>query len=197
MYRHKTLTGSPDPTHANGTDKPCNCIVPPDFRRLPKLATKALQTLSQEDAMPKASPSASTDTEAATHIHRLCVQPQAHDPDALWQALLDIMAEAGHDHLLPELEDYATDEGSEIDDIDTPPMSPLRRVIIEAAKKMQPEPQGPTAEELLNPTRAKSVPPRHRTTAPPAKQSPIPQGCTLPVSGQQMDASHNMRAQSK
>ena len=24
VYRHKTLTGSPDPTHANGTDKPCN-----------------------------------------------------------------------------------------------------------------------------------------------------------------------------
>ena len=24
VYRRKTLTGSPDPTHANGTDKPCN-----------------------------------------------------------------------------------------------------------------------------------------------------------------------------
>ena len=23
VYRHKTLTGSPDPTYANGTDKPC------------------------------------------------------------------------------------------------------------------------------------------------------------------------------
>ena len=23
VYRHKTLTGSPDPTHANGMDKPC------------------------------------------------------------------------------------------------------------------------------------------------------------------------------
>ena len=23
VYRHKTLTGSPDPTHAIGTDKPC------------------------------------------------------------------------------------------------------------------------------------------------------------------------------
>ena len=23
VYRHKTLTGSPDPMHANGTDKPC------------------------------------------------------------------------------------------------------------------------------------------------------------------------------
>ena len=26
VYRHKTLTGSPDPTHANGMDKPCNEI---------------------------------------------------------------------------------------------------------------------------------------------------------------------------
>ena len=76
-------------------------------------------------------------------------------------------------------------------------MSPTRRVIIEAAQKMQPEPQGPTAEELLNPTRAKSVPPWHRTTVLPAKRSPTPRGCVLPVSGQQMDASHNMRAQSK
>ena len=144
--------------------------------------------------MPKASLSASTDTEVATHIHRLCVQPQAHDPDALQQAVLDIMVKAGHGHLLPELEDYATDEGSEIDDIDTLPMSPSRRVIIEAAQKMQPEPQGPTAEELLNPMRAKSVPPWHRTMVPPAKQSPTPWGCALPVSGRQMDASHNMRA---
>ena len=174
-----------------------DCTVPPDFRRLPELATKALRTLLREDAMPKASPSASMDTEAATHIHRLCVQPQAHDPDALWQAVLDIMAKAGHGHLLPELEDYTTDEGLEIDDINTPPMSTSRRVIIKAAQKMQPEPQGPMAEELLNPTRAKSVPPRHRTTAPPTKQSPTPQGCMLPVSGQQMDASRNVRAQSK
>ena len=125
------------------------------------------------------------------------MQPQVHDPDALRQAVLDIMAEAGHGHLLPELEDYATDKGSEIDDIDTPPISPSRRVIIKAAQKMQPEPQGPTAEELLNPTRAKSVPPHHRTTVPPAKQSPTTQGCVLPVSGRQMDASCNMRAQSK
>ena len=151
-----------------------DCIVPPDFRRLPEQATEVLHTLSRENAMPYASPSMSTDTEAATRIHRLCVQLQAHDPDVLWQAVFDIMAEAGHSHLLPELEDYATDEGSEVDDIDTPPMSPTRRVIIEAAQKMQPEPQGPTAEELLNPTRAKSVPPWHRTMASPAKQSPTP-----------------------
>ena len=124
--------------------------------------------------MPYTSPNVSTDTEAATHIHRLCVQPQVHDPDALRQVVFDIMAEAGHSHLLPELEDYATDEGSEVDDIDMPPMSPTRRVIIETAQKMQPEPQGPTAEELLNPVRAKSVPPWHRTTASSTKQSPTP-----------------------
>ena len=147
--------------------------------------------------MPYASPSTSMDTETATRIHRLSVQPQAHDPDMLWQVVFDIMAEAGHSHLLQELEDYTTDEGSEVNDIDTPPMSPTRRVIIEAAQKMQPEPQGPTTEELLNPIRAKSVPPWHRTTASPAKQSPTPWDCTLPVSGRQMDASHNMRVQSK
>ena len=147
--------------------------------------------------MPYVSPSTSTDTDVATHIHRLCVQPQAHDPDVLRQAVFDIMAEAGHGHLLLELEDYATDKGSEVNDIDTPPMSPTRRVIIKAAQKMQPEPQGPTAEELLNPTRAKSVLPWHRTTASPAKQSPTPRGCMLPVSGRQMDTSRNMRAQSK
>ena len=82
------------------------------------------------------------------------------------------MAEAGHGHLLLELEDYATNEGSEVNDIDMSPMSPMRRVIIETAQKMQPEPQGPTAEELLNPARAKSVPPWHRTMASPFKQSP-------------------------
>ena len=125
------------------------------------------------------------------------MQPQVHDPDALRRAVFDIMAEAGHGHLLPELEDYATDKGSEVDDIDMPPMSPTRRVIIEAAQKMQPESQRPTAEELLNPARAKSVPLRHRTTVSPTKQSPTLRGCTLPVSGQQMDASRNMRVQSK
>ena len=119
------------------------------------------------------------------------------DPDVLQQMVLDIMVEAGHGHLLPELEDYATDDGSEVDDINTPPMSPSRRVIIEVAQRMQPEPQGPTAKELLNPTRAKSVPPQHSTTASPVKQSPTPLGLAQQLSGWQMDASHNMRAQSK
>ena len=29
VYRRKTLTGSPDPTHAIGTDKPCKGLYPP------------------------------------------------------------------------------------------------------------------------------------------------------------------------
>ena len=98
------------------------------------------------------------------------------DPDVLQQMVCDIMVEAGHGHLLPELEDYAMDDGSEVDDINTPPMSPWRRVIIEAAQRMQLEPQGPKAEELLNLTRVKSVPPRHSTMVSPVKQSPIPLG---------------------
>ena len=69
--------------------------------------------------------------------------------------VLDILAKGGHGHLLPpELKDYASDQGSEVDDIDTPPMSPSRRIIIEMVQRMQPVPQGPTAEELLNPTGA-------------------------------------------
>ena len=28
VYRRKTLTGSPDPTHANGMDKPCIDLIP-------------------------------------------------------------------------------------------------------------------------------------------------------------------------
>ena len=124
--------------------------------------------------MPYASPNASTDTEAATHIYRLCVQPQVHDPDALQRAIFDIMAEAGHSHLLLELEDYTTDEGSEVNDIDMPPMSPTRKVTIKTAQKVQPEPQGPMAEELLNPTRAKSVPPRRH---PPSNLLPLEAVC--------------------
>ena len=97
--------------------------------------------------------------EMFTHVHRLCMQPQMPDLDVLQQMVLDIMVEAGHGHLLPKLEDYATDDGLEVDDIDTLPMSPSRRVIIKVAQRMQPEPQGPTAKELLNPTRVKSIPP--------------------------------------
>ena len=126
-------------------------ILPPDFRRLPELATEALQTLVQEDLTPRPSPSMSMDTEAATHVHRLCMQSQMPDPDVLWQTVLDIMAEAGHGHLLPpELEEYTSDEGSVVGDIDTPLMSASRRIIIEMVQKMQLEPQG--LMELLNPS---------------------------------------------
>ena len=51
-------------------------IVLPDFRQLPDLATEALQTLSREDATPRPSQNASTDTETTTHVHRLCMQPR-------------------------------------------------------------------------------------------------------------------------
>ena len=138
------------------------------------------------------------DTEAATHVHQLCMQSQAPNPDVLWQTVLDIMAEAGHGHLLPpELVEYTSDEGSAVDDIDTPPMSPLIRIIIEVAQKMQPEPQGLMVEELLNPSGVTGVMPRHSMVTSPAKQSPTPQSLAQHLSGQQMDASRNQRAQSK
>ena len=173
-------------------------IVPPDFRQLPELATQALQTLAQEDSTPRPSPSMSTDTEAATHVHRLCMQSQTPDPDVLRQTVLDIMAKVGHGHLLPpKSEEYTSDEGSTVDDIDTPPMSPSRRIIIETAQRMQPEPQGLTAEELLNPSGATGATPRHSTTVSPFKQSPTPQSLTQHLSGRQMDASQNQRAQAK
>ena len=60
-----------------------DCIVLPDFCRLPELATKALQTLSGQDTMPYASLNESTGTEADTHIHKLCVRPKVHDTDVL------------------------------------------------------------------------------------------------------------------
>ena len=80
------------------------------------------------------------------------MQSWTPDPDVLHQTMLDIMAEACHAHLLsPESEEYTSDEGSVVDDIDTPPMSPSRRIIIDMARRVQPEPQGLTAAELLNP----------------------------------------------
>ena len=115
--------------------------------------------------MPRPSPSMSTDTEAATHMHRLCMQSQMPNPDVLQQTVLDIMAEVGHGHLLPpESEEYTSDEGSAVDDIDTPPMSSSRRIIIETAQRMQPEPQGLTAKELLNPSGVTGATPRHSAT---------------------------------
>ena len=159
-------------------------IVLPDFRQLPELATQVLQTFAREDSTPRPSPSISTDTEAATHVHQLCMQSRTPDPDVLLQTVLDIMAKAGHGHLLPpKSEEYSSDEGSAVDDIDTPPMSPSRRIIIETAQRMQPEPQGLTAEELLNPAGATGGTPRHGTTASLLKQSPTPRSLTQHLSG--------------
>ena len=100
------------------------------------------------------------DTEAATHVHQLCMQSQVPDKEVIRQTMLNVLAERGYGHLLPpKLEDSASDEGSEVDDINTPPMSPSRRIIIKMAQKMQPEPQGATAQELLNPPRAATTTP--------------------------------------
>ena len=170
-------------------------IILLDFRPLPKLATQALQTLAREDLTPRHSLDESTDTEVTTHIHRLCMQPQPPDPEIFWQAVLDILAEGGHDHLLPpELEDYPSDKGLEVNDNDTPPMSLSRR--IEMVQRMQLEPQGQTAQELLNPTRVTTTPWRS-AAASPVKQSPIPLGLAQHMSGWQMDANCNQRAHSK
>ena len=118
----------------------------------------------------------STDTEAASHIHRLCLQSHTPDPDALQKTVLNIMAEAGHGHLLPpELEEYTSDEGSMVEDINTPlRMSPLRRIIIETAQKMQPESPGLTANELLNPSGATRGTPRQDVVVPPTRQASAP-----------------------
>ena len=120
------------------------------------------------------------------------------DPDVLQQTVLDIMADVGHGHLLdPKTDNYTSDEGSAVDDFDTPPLSPSRRIIIEAAQKMQPEPQGFTAAELLNPSGVTGTTPRHDTAASPTKHPLTPRGVAQPLSGRQMDASQNQRAQAK
>ena len=148
------------------------------------LATEALQTLAQEDLTPGPSLDASTDTESITHIHRLCMQSWALDQEVILQTVLDVLAERGHGHLLPpKLKDCASDEGSEVDDIDTPPMSPSRRIIIEMVQRMQLEPQGTTAQEHLNPAGATTTTPHHSTAASPVKQSPTPSSLAQRMSG--------------
>ena len=64
-------------------------------------------------------------------------------------------------------------------------------------QKMQLEPQGATAQELLNPPRATTTTPRCSTVASPVKQSPTPLRLAQWMSGRQMDVSRNQRAQSK
>ena len=119
--------------------------------------TKVLQTLSREDLTFKSPLDVSTDTEAATHVHRLCMQP---DPEVLQQTVFDILAEGGHGHLIPpELKEYSLDEGLAVDDIDILPMSPTRKIVIEVAQRMRPETPGLMAEELLHPTGASPATP--------------------------------------
>ena len=66
-------------------------IVPLDFRQLPALATKALQTLAREDSTPGPTLDDSTDTKAAAQVNWLHMQ--SPDPDILRQAVLEILAE--------------------------------------------------------------------------------------------------------
>ena len=100
------------------------------------------------------------------------------------------MADTGHGHMLPpESEEYTSDEGSAVDDIDTLPMSPSRRIIIETAQRMQPGPQGLTARELLNPSGTAGAMPRHSTAVLPLKQSPTSWSLVQHLSGRQMDTS--------
>ena len=109
-----------------------------------------------------------------------------------------MMADAGRGHLLhPKSDDYTSDEGSAMDDFDTPPLSPSRRIIIEVVQKMQLEPQGFTAVELLNPCGATGTMPQYDTAASPLKRAPTPRRLAQPLSGRQMDASQNQRAQAK
>ena len=129
----------------------------PDFRWLPALATRALQTLAREDLTP-----------------RPTLDQIMTDHDILRQAIWDVLAEGGHCHLLlPDIEDYPSDKGSEVDYIDTPPMSPSRRVIIDAAPKARIAPDRPNADDLLNPTSKTPASPCY-TAASLAEKSPAP-----------------------
>ena len=84
-------------------------IVPLDFRWLPALATKVLQTLTREDLTPRPTLDKSTDTEATAQVNWLHMQ--SPDPDILRQAVLEMLAEGGHHFLLsPDIEEYPSDE---------------------------------------------------------------------------------------
>ena len=76
----------------------------------------------------------STDTETAAQVNQLYMQ--LPDPDILRQAVCKALAEGDHHLLSPDIEEYPSDQGSEIDSIDTPPMLPSRRVILDAAQRV-------------------------------------------------------------
>ena len=117
-------------------------------------------------------------------MHRLCMRSGTPDPEVLWQTVLNILAEGGHHHLLtPNIEDYLSDEGSEVDSIDTPPLLPSRRVIIDAAQRMQPESCGPTADDILNPIKRMPATPQQDVAASPVKKSPAPLHLAKQMSG--------------
>ena len=173
-------------------------IMPPDFQWFPALATEALKSLAREDLTPGPSLNKSTDTEAATHVHQLCMQLQAPDPEVLKQTVLDILAEGGHCHLLlPNVEDYPSCKGSEVDSIDTPLMSPSRRLIIDMVQRMRLEACGLTANDLLNPAKRTPATPLQDVATSPVKKSPTSLQLTKQMSGWQMDANRNQRAHLK
>ena len=49
VYRRKTLTGSPDPTHANGTDKPC--IIGGESGQRPNIGTETPEHKTLNNAL--------------------------------------------------------------------------------------------------------------------------------------------------
>ena len=109
-----------------------------------------LQTLTREDLTPGPTLDKSTDTEATAQVNWLHMQ--SPDPDILRQAVLEILADGGNRYLLsPDIEEYPSDEWLEVDSIDTPPMSPSRRIIIDAAQRVWLESRRLTADDLLNP----------------------------------------------
>ena len=147
---------------------PCLCLwahllcLEPDVEG----SREALRTLSRHDTMPHAPPGVSTDTEAATHLHKLCVQPQVHDPDTLQRSVFDIMAGGWPQTIYcrnwrttPLMRDLKSN------DIDMPPhVTHKRRVIIETAQRMQPEPQRAHGRGAGQPCKGKDV--SHHGTVP-------------------------------
>ena len=90
VYRRKTLTGSPDPTHANGTDKPCIGAILKDSQHtiLKKVQYEIKQCISVGCVPP---------ARYRTEI------PQTRDPPSAW-----IGTPLPPGHPPPELDDHQT-----------------------------------------------------------------------------------------
>ena len=116
VYRRKTLTGSPDPTHATSMDKPCTrdfCQLPVDMQQLinqyfHREELEARVTTEEEESM-------STDTEAAETVRRLNLQcPKSTESlqVAVRKALVLAMAPR------PTEEEYYYDSNDSVVDLD-------------------------------------------------------------------------------